>query len=363
VKTLSVVIPILDEKDNIPALTAEVDGVLDTLAGWQSEVVWVDDGSTDGSYELLREISLANPRHKLIRFRRNFGQTAALAAGFEYATGSVIITLDGDRQNDPRDIATLLAKVDEGYDVVSGWRKNRQDSFMRKLPSRMANWLISRVTGVHLHDYGCTLKAYRAEVANNLQLHGDLHRFIPALASWYGVDVTEVVVNHRARTAGRSKYGIGRTPRVMVDLITVKFFLGYSARPGHLFGPLGLLLSAVGSVVLAVDVVQRLFFGQPLANRPSLLLAVLLVVLGLQFVGIGLIAEMIMRASRGGAPRDTYAIRELVGEFVRTQPGLSEVLDEAASHVRRFDSRRIETADQIHDPADRAGSEQERERQ
>ncbi len=358
VKTLSVVIPILNEKDNIPALTGEIDAVLDALAEWQSEVVWVDDGSTDGSYELLRDISLRGPRHKLIRFRRNFGQTAALAAGFEHATGGVIITLDGDRQNDPRDIATLLAKMDEGYDVVSGWRKDRKDSFMRKLPSRIANWLISRVTGVHLHDYGCTLKAYRAEVANNLSLHGDLHRFIPALASWYGVDVAEVVVNHRARTAGKSKYGIGRTPRVMVDLITVKFFLGYSARPGHLFGPLGLLLSFVGSVVLGVDVVERLFFGQALANRPSLLLAVLLVVLGLQFIGIGLIAEMIMRASRDGGHRDTYAIRELVGDFVGTKRGPSEILDESASRLRRLDGGRVEAADEVHNPADRAGGEQ-----
>jgi hypothetical protein len=255
----------------------------------------------------------------------------------------------------------LLQKVDEGYDVVSGWRKNRQDSTMRKLPSKIANWLISRVTGVHLHDYGCTLKAYRADVANNLSLHGDLHRFIPALASWYGVDVAEVVVNHRPRTHGRSKYGIGRTPRVLVDLITVKFFLGYSARPGHLFGPLGLFLSFVGSIVLAVDVVQRVFFGQALANRPSLLLAVLLVVLGLQFVGIGLIAEMIMRASRnstGAGQRDTYAIRELVGDFVGTKPGPSEVLDEAASRVRRLDGRRVEAADEIHDPTDRAGRQQ-----
>jgi glycosyltransferase involved in cell wall biosynthesis len=358
VKTLSVVIPILDEKDNIPTVYREVGAALDALDGWSGEVIWVDDGSTDGSYELLRDISLSDRRHRLIRFRRNFGQTAALAAGFEHATGSVIVTLDGDLQNDPADIATLLAKIDEGFDVVSGWRRNRRDSFMRKLPSRIANWLISRVTGVHLHDYGCTLKAYRAEVANNLALHGDLHRFIPALASWYGVDVTEVVVNHRPRVHGRSKYGIGRTPRVMVDLITVKFFLGYSARPGHLFGVVGLVMSFFGIVIGAILSVQRIFFGEALANRPSLLLAVLLVVLGLQFIGIGLLAEMIIRGSRDGAHRDTYAVRELVGDFPPTKRGASEVMDEAVSRVRGLDGRRVGSEDEVHEPPRGAGGEQ-----
>ena len=222
---------------------------------------------------------------------------------------------------------------------------------MRKVPSRVANWLISRVTGVHLHDYGCTLKAYRADVADNLSLHGDLHRFIPALASWYGVDVTEVEVNHRPRVHGRSKYGIGRTPRVMVDLITVKFLLGYSARPGHLFGPLGLLLSFVGSVVLAIVSVQRIFFGEPLANRPSLLLAILLIVLGLQFVGIGLLAEMIMRASRDGPQRATYAIRDTVG------------FDDGSPLGSTDGPRRIGASEEIDDAAERAGEKQQTEYQ
>jgi len=358
VKTLSVVIPVFDERDNIPVVYSELNDALDTLADWTAEVIWVDDGSVDGSYELLRDIALHDERHRLIRFRRNFGQTAALAAGFEHATGSVIVTLDGDLQNDPRDIATLLAKIDEGHDIVNGWRRHRKDPFMRRLPSRIANSLISRVTGVHLHDYGCTLKAYRSDVAENLSLHGDLHRFIPALASWYGVDVTEVEVNHRPRIHGRSKYGIGRTPRVLVDLITVKFLLGYSARPGHLFGVFGLVLSFVGTAVLAVLSVQRVFFGDPLANRPSLLLAVLLIVLGIQFVGVGLLAELIIRAASAGANRDTYAIRELVGDLAETKPGLSEVLDESASRVRGLDGRRVGTQDEIHDPSHGARREQ-----
>jgi glycosyltransferase involved in cell wall biosynthesis len=347
VKTLTVVIPILDERDNIAGTFDELTRVLDTLDGWRSEVIWIDDGSTDGSYELLREIPDRDPRHRVIKFRRNFGQTAALVAGFEHATGSVIVTLDGDLQNDPNDIPKLLAEIDEGHDIVNGWRRRRHDRFLtRRLPSRLANWLISRVTGVHLHDYGCTLKAYRSEVARNLSLQGDLHRFIPALASWYGVDVTEVEVNHRPRVHGKSKYGIFRTPRVIVDLMTVKFFLGYSARPGHLFGLVGLGLSSVGTLLLAYLGVERIF-GHPLAGRPALLLAILLVVLGLQFIGIGLLAEMIVRASRGGARQETYAIRELVGDIEPAQP----------ASVHSIGDRRIGAAEQVDDTARGAGRE------
>jgi glycosyltransferase involved in cell wall biosynthesis len=347
VKTLTVVIPILDERDNISATFDELTRVLGALDGWRSEVIWIDDGSTDGSYELLREIPARDPRHRVIRFRRNFGQTAALVAGFEHATGSVIVTLDGDLQNDPNDIPKLLAGIDEGHDIVNGWRRHRRDKFLtRRLPSQLANWLISRVTGVHLHDYGCTLKAYRAEVARNLSLQGDLHRFIPALASWYGVDVTEVEVNHRPRVHGKSKYGIGRTLRVIVDLMTVKFFLGYSARPGYLFGLAGLGLSSVGSLLLVYLGVERIF-GHPLAGRPALLLAILLVVLGLQFIGIGLLAEMIVRASRGGSRQETYAIRELVGDVESEEP----------ASVHSIGDRRIGAAEQVDDAAGGAGRE------
>jgi glycosyltransferase involved in cell wall biosynthesis len=350
VNTLTVVIPVLDEEENIPGTFDELTRVLDALDGWRSEVIWIDDGSTDGSYEILKELPSRDPRHRVIRFRRNFGQTAALVAGFEHATGSVIVTLDGDLQNDPNDIPTLLAGIADGYDIVNGWRRKRHDTFLtRRLPSKVANWLISRVTGVHLHDYGCTLKAYRADVARNLSLQGDLHRFIPALASWYGVDVTEVEVNHRPRIHGKSKYGIGRTLRVIVDLMTVKFFLGYSARPGHLFGLVGLGLGAAGTVLMAYLGVARVFFGHPLAGRPALLLAILLAVLGLQFIGIGLLAEMIVRASRNGSRQQTYAIRSTV------ESAPDDVSDSGASASPRvahsFSDGRIGAAEEVDDAA------------
>jgi glycosyltransferase involved in cell wall biosynthesis len=313
-RLLTVVIPVFNERDNIPIVFDELNAVLDELHGWRAEVIWIDDGSTDGSSELLTTLPSRDARHGVIKFRRNFGQTAALVAGFEHAEGSVVITLDGDLQNDPRDIGQLLAKIDEGYDIVNGWRKDRRDTYVTRIvPSRIANWLISRVTGVRLHDYGCTLKAYKADVARNLSLHGDLHRFIPALASWYGVEVAEVAVNHRPRVHGSSKYGMGRTIRVLIDLMTVKFFLGYSGRPGHFFGVAGLALSSVGTALLVYLGIDRLFFGVALSDRPVLLLAILLVVAGLQFIATGLVAEMILRSSRGGPVQRTYAIRELIG--------------------------------------------------
>lgn len=347
-RTLTVVIPVFNEEESIATASEQVASALDSLEGWQSEVIWVDDGSSDASFDLLKKIAANDPRNRVIRFRRNFGQTAALAAGFEHATGSIIVTLDADLQNDPADIASLLAKLDEGYDIVNGWRRRRRDTFVtRVLPSRFANWLISRVTGVHLHDYGCTLKAYRADVARNLSLRGELHRFIPALASWYGVDVAEVEVNHRPRLHGSSKYGMGRTIRVLVDLMTVKFFLGYAGRPGHLFGLLGLALSGGGGIVLGYLGVQRIFFGVPLANRPSLLLGVLLIVLGLQFVGIGLLAEMIVRAAHEGPALGSYVIREQVGE-----PG--HVAEGSPSAGERPIDLGSVTADDVHDASGHA---------
>jgi len=354
---LTVVIPIYNERDNIVPAFEELTAALDRLEGWTCEVIWVDDGSKDGSYDLLRQLPAQDSRHHVIRFRRNFGQTAALAAGFEAASKSVIVTLDGDLQNDPNDIPLLLTKLREGYDIVNGWRKNRRDPRLtRILPSRFANWLISRVTGVRLHDYGCTLKAYKADVARSLSLHGDLHRFIPALASWYGVDVAEVPVNHRPRLHGSSKYGIGRTARVVVDLISVKFFLDYSSRPGHVFGVTGLLLSIVGGGTTLYLAVERLVFAHPLADRPAFLLSVLLVVLGLQFIGIGLLAEMITRAHRESSGQRPYAVREVIGDLRGSSPA-------APSSGAGFPhlGRPVGAADRVHDTSDGGGREKQPE--
>ena len=247
---LSVVIPLYNEFESIPALYDELTAALEAT-GRPYEVVVVDDGSKDGSFDRLREINARDPRWQIIRFRRNFGQTAGFAAGFAAAQGNIVITSDADLQNDPRDIPTLLEKMEEGgYDIVSGWRVNRKEPFLsRRLPSMMANRMISGATGVSLHDYGCSLKAYRSEVVKNVHLYGELHRFIPALASWMGVEVAEVPVNDRARKFGSSKYGISRTLRVMLDLISVRFLLGYSTRPIHVFGRLGLIMGGLGILI------------------------------------------------------------------------------------------------------------------
>lgn len=309
---LSIVIPVHDEAACIIALHRELAAVLDTLATWNPEVVYVNDGSTDDSPELLDKIALEDPRCRVVHLRRNFGQTAALAAGFDDAIGDVIVTMDADLQNDPADIHRLLIELDSGYDMVNGWRRQRKDAFLtRTLPSRLANWLISRVTGIRFHDFGCTLRAYRSDVVRQLSLYGELHRFIPALASLSGFAVTEIEVNHRPRVHGRSKYGISRTFRVVLDLLTVKFLLGYSARPGHLFGMWGLALSTIGTVTLGFLGFERVVFGVSLSNRPVLLLGVLFAVLGLNFIGIGLLAELITRTYHESTGRKTYLVRNI----------------------------------------------------
>jgi len=250
---------------------------------------------------------------KVVRFRRNFGQTAAFSAGFRYASGDVIVTMDADRQNDPHDIPALLAKIDEGYDLVSGWRYERQDKFLsRRLPSVIANRLISWATDVKLHDYGCALKAFRGDIARQLTLYGELHRFIPAIASWMGVRIAEIKVHHRPRTQGKSKYGISRTFRVLLDLVTVKFLLSYSGRPIHFFGWPGLLSVLVGFLLALYMTVERLFFGVALGNRPLLLLAVLLIVLGVQFIVFGLLGELQIRTYYESQNKTIYAVRDTV---------------------------------------------------
>ena len=307
---LSIVVPIFNEEENILPLYERVNAVMVQI-GQPYEIIAVDDGSRDRSYTILRELAARDSCLRVVRLRRNFGQTAGFAAGFARARGEVIITIDADLQNDPADIPRLLEKLDEGYDVISGWRKNRQDAFLsRTLPSRLANGLISWATGVALHDYGCSLKAYRREVLENIQLYGELHRFIPAIASWQGVTVAELPVNHAPRLAGKSKYGIGRTLRVVLDLLTVRFLLSYSTRPMQIFGLFGLVSILFGGLVSGYLAVLKLLTGIALANRPLLLLGVLLIILGVQFIGIGLIGELIIRVYYESRDRSIYVVRE-----------------------------------------------------
>ncbi len=306
----SVIIPVYNEEPNILPLYAALRPVLRDLSR-SCEVIFIDDGSTDGTYHALRSIHDSDPLCKVIRFRRNFGQTAALAAGFAHAHGDVIVTLDGDLQNDPNDIPVLLSKVEEGFDVVSGWRVRRKDKFLtRKLPSVCANWLISKITGVRLHDYGCTLKAYRREVAQNIDLYGEMHRFIPAMASWMGTNVTEIMVNHHPRVHGTSKYGLSRTLRVILDLITVKFLLSYATKPLRIFGSFGFVSATAGFLLATWLSIQKLVFHQGLSDRPMLFLAILLILVGVQFVTMGLLGEMMVRIYHEGQNKPTYVIKE-----------------------------------------------------
>ena len=313
---ISVVVPLYNEEDNVQLLYEEIRGVLDTMAE-QAEIVFVDDGSRDTTLAKLEAIQAGDDHVRVVSLRRNFGQTAAMTAGFDHARGGVIITMDGDLQNDPHDIPQLVGKLNEGYDVVTGWRYDRQDPFLsRKLPSQLANRLISRVTGVGLHDYGCTLKAFRREVIDNINLYGEMHRFIPAIASGMGISFTEVKVNHRARRFGTSKYGISRTIRVVLDLITVKFMLSYATRPLHVFGTVGVVSSLLGVTIGLILTVQRQLFGIGLANRPLLLLAVLLIFMGIQFITIGLLAELVVRTYHESQKKPIYYVRKVLGEPV-----------------------------------------------
>jgi glycosyltransferase involved in cell wall biosynthesis len=310
---LSVVIPVLDEAENLPILAERLVQALEAL-GRSYEVIVVDDGSRDESFAILRALAEHNPQLRVVRLRRNFGQTAAFSAGFDRARGQVVVTLDADLQNDPNDIGMLLAKLDEGYDVVSGWRESRQDAFLnRRLPSIIANRLISRVTGVRLHDFGCSLKAYRAEVLAGIRLYGELHRFIPAIASWQGVAVTELPVHHEPRRFGKSKYGISRTIRVLLDLITIRFLLSYGTRPMQIFGLLGLSISGIGVLMGLYLTYTKLFLGESLSNRPILLLAVLLIVVGVQLISMGLIGELVVRTYYETQSKPIYAVREELG--------------------------------------------------
>jgi len=317
---LSIIIPVYNEEENIAALFAQLREAL-TDIGRSYEIIAVDDGSRDGSFELLRELHDQDEHLQVVRFRRNFGQTAAFAAGFDQSRGDVVITMDADLQNDPADIPLLLAEVDKGYDVVSGWRVDRQDAFVtRRLPSVVANWLISQVTGVHLHDYGCSLKAYRREVVKGVQLYGELHRFIPALSSWMGVSVTEIPVRHHARRFGKSKYGISRTIRVLLDLLTVRFLLSYSTRPIQIFGGLGLLSFLVGTALGVYLTFVKLALGQDIGSRPLLLLAVLLMLVGVQLITMGLLGELVVRTYYESQGKRIYVVRDVLTRGSREEP-------------------------------------------
>jgi glycosyltransferase involved in cell wall biosynthesis len=303
-----VVVPIFNERESIPILHERLQETLGGLA-IASEIVYVDDGSTDGSAEALRSLATTTCT-RVIRFRRNFGQTAALQAGIEKSQGEVLILMDGDLQNDPADIPRLLDELARGNDVVSGWRKDRQDKWLsRRVPSQIANWLISRVTGVALKDYGCTLKAYRREVLENVHLYGEMHRFIPAIASWSGATVSEIPVSHHARKFGSSKYGISRTFRVLLDLLTVKFLGSYSTKPIYAFGFPGVILWLAGALSAVTVVVQRVFPPHARAVRnPLFLLSVFFATLGTLFIMMGLLAELTIRTYHESQGKRTYVV-------------------------------------------------------
>lgn len=308
---LSVVIPVFNESPNVRRLYDELTEVLGAYAR-PYELVIVDDGSRDDTFVQLAAAQASDPRLRVIRFRRNFGQTAAFAAGIAHARGRLIVLSDGDLQNDPRDIPEMVARIEAGHDIVCGWRKDRKDTFVtRRLPSIIANRIISWATGVALHDYGCSLKVFRAEVIKPLRLYGEMHRFLPAIASQLGVSIDEVVVNHRARQAGTSKYGLGRTVRVVLDLATVKFLLNYSTRPLQIFGLLGLVALAMGLGITGWLGYVRLFAGQSIGDRPLLLLGVMLLFIGVQLVTFGLLAELLARTYYESQDKPTYVIREV----------------------------------------------------
>lgn len=308
---LSVIVPVLNEQENIAALYEEL---TQALADHRSyEIIAVDDGSTDDSFKRLRTYHEQDDRLRVIRFRRNFGQTAAMAAGIEHARGEVIVPIDADLQNDPADIPKLLAKLEEGYDVVSGWRKHRQDAKLtRLLPSWIANRIIAWITGVKVHDFGCTLKAYRREVVTETRLYGEMHRFIPAVANWAGAHICEMVVNHRPRTAGASKYGLSRTAKVVLDLITMKFLGTYSTKPIYIFGGLGMASGALAVLCAAATLYMKFFQSFSMNRNPLMYLSGILFIAAIQFVLMGLLAEMIVRTYHESQNRRTYVIREVL---------------------------------------------------
>ncbi len=309
---VSIVVPVFNEQESLPHLVAQLHAALSPTASTY-ELVFVDDGSSDRSLNLLVEMARSDPAMMIIELRRNFGQTAAMQAGLDYARGAKIVMIDADLQNDPADIPMMLGKIDEGYDLIAGWRARRKDPFLnRRLPSMIANRIISAATKVKLHDYGCTLKVMSRDVAKELRLYGEMHRFIPAVASWMGVRVVEVPVNHRPRQFGTSKYGIGRTLRVILDLITVRFMQSYLVRPMQVFGLAGLVASSLGVVICGWLAIEKVVFGGNLADRPLLLLGILLIVVGVQLVSLGLVADVVSRTYHESQGKRAYYVRRVV---------------------------------------------------
>jgi len=309
---VSVVVPAYNEADNVEPLCREIVSVMEG-SGHSYEIIFVDDGSSDGTFARLETLAGTYEQVRVVKLRRNFGQTAAMSAGFDHARGDVVVSMDGDMQNDPAEIPRLLEKMAEGYDVVSGWRVRRQDRFLtRRVPSIAANWLIGKLTGVRLHDYGCSLKAYRREILQDVHLYGEMHRFIPALCRWTGAKVAEVPVNHRPRTRGRSKYGLSRVVRVLLDMLTVKFLMSFLTKPMQVFGGLGLILGGVGFGAAGYLSFLKLVMGQSIAGRPLLLLAVLLMSAGLQFLALGLLGEVLTRTYYESQGKPVYRVERTI---------------------------------------------------
>lgn len=312
---VSVIIPVYNERETLSELVETLFNTLrDQLYSW--EILFIDDGSSDGSFQQLKSIAEENPEHIIvISLRRNFGQTAAIAAGIDYATGDILVLMDADMQNDPTDIPLLLKKIDEGYDVVSGWRVNRKDKiFTRIIPSKIANKLISWVTGVHLHDYGCSLKAYRKDILTGFRLYGEMHRFIPAYAAHVGARITEIEVKHHPRRSGKTKYGLERTLKVVLDLFTVKFLISYSQNPLYLFGGLGLFLLLGGIAILFFLLIRRIGLGISPFSSPLFPASIMIVIMGFQSILMGLIAELLVRTYHEAQNKPTYAIRKIINE-------------------------------------------------
>ncbi|CAN5840930.1 glycosyltransferase family 2 protein [soil metagenome] len=310
---LSLFLPVLDEEDNLRPMHAKISEALNVL-GKTAEVIYVDDGSTDKSLEILREIAGGDERVRVISLRRNYGQTAAMSAGIDAANGKILIPMDADLQNDPKDIARLLEKLDEGFDVVSGWRKNRQDKLVsRKIPSQIANRIISWIGGVPLHDYGCSLKAYRRDVIQDVRLYGEMHRFIPIYASWAGARVTEIPVDHHARTMGKSKYGISRTVKVVFDLMTIKFMASYQTKPIYVFGTFGLIAFLLSMFAGLWAFALKFIYGVSFVLTPLPVIAIVLLAISMQFFLMGLLAEMLVRTYHESQNKTIYAVREKIG--------------------------------------------------
>ena len=310
---ISVFLPVYNEEPNLMPLHAKMDAALKKL-GRSAEIIYVDDGSNDGSLKVLRQLAELDPRVRVVALKRNYGQTAAMSAGIDAARGDVLIPMDADLQNDPADIVRLLERLDEGYDVVSGWRKNRQDKWItRKIPSMIANKLISWIGGVPLHDYGCSLKAYRREVLKDVRLYGEMHRFIPIYASWVGARVSEIPVEHHARTMGKSKYGLSRTLKVVFDLMTIKFMASYQTKPIYVFGSFGMLAFLISFLAGLYAIFLKLFHRADFVQTPLPILAIVMFAVGIQFLLMGLLAEMLVRTYHESQAKSIYAVRELIG--------------------------------------------------